>query len=663
MDTFKDDSNKKFLTSQSKNILINNNGEDLEIDAQTMDYILNYIDNMFSLKNFSYFKTEKHILEYYYEKEKECLEHIDDNFKEKKDLYFFFRNFTTNIINEKYENNKDIFKIKEKINLNIEKIIEIFKRNENLSMNRLNEIYLNIFKTKKIPIFLEKKITEEIQSNQFIKQLNIDDAKAETINANIDLIKEKKHENIEDSFIDCYKSILNKKREPFESGDKTILFNILLYSNLQDIYRNEKIKRIFIDNYNAIEKCLRYIDKDFENILKNKKSQEFIHDKLIECFIKYKINDSHIYIISSFFYLIMNIMKDTNDIKNKNSDNTNLKNPLFSRILRNLLYNFNIYCNSNIYTLEKYKNLFYYFNKFIISNEQGEKINKRYNMQDFENKIKNSSFNNYEEFNKLIKNIIKIKSNRYKDINIELIPLTRNRHTNTITILISGFLSEKEDITTWKNFINYDRNNSNYYLFRWPSSDISTLIGGITSSKSSTLLEAANKLIINSSDLFLNCKKIAKYCGKILSLFLVCNDEFNNCQINLAGFSLGCQILKYCIKELEKVKGHRDMINNVLFLGGATIIHEFKKNAWSKIFKNNVCGRIINCYSKKDDVLRYLFRICVGKNPIGLFKINLKDEKREYDIIEDFNLSFLQIGHLDYRDKFDIILKIIKYSN
>ena len=162
---------------------------------------------------------------------------------------------------------------------------------------------------------------------------------------------------------------------------------------------------------------------------------------------------------------------------------------------------------------------------------------------------------------------------------------------------------------------------------------------------------------------FLKYKKNAKYCGKILSLFLACNEEFNNCQINLAGFSLGCQVLKYCIKELEKIKGHRNMINNVLFFGGATVMQQFKKNTWRKIFKNNVCGRIINCYSKHDAILSYLFRICVGKNPIGLHKINLADEKREYDIIEDYDFSYLKLGHLDYRNKFDIILKTIKYSN
>ena len=174
MEEFKEDSNENYITPESDNILINNDGEILEIESQTMDYIFNYIDNIFCLKNFSYFKTEKHILEYYYDKEKECLEHIDDNFKEKKNLYLFFKKYTTNIIEEKYENNQDISEFKTKIFLGIEKIIEKYEKNENLNKNKLDEIYLQIFKTKKIPKFIEKKIDEEIQSVQLIKQLNED---------------------------------------------------------------------------------------------------------------------------------------------------------------------------------------------------------------------------------------------------------------------------------------------------------------------------------------------------------------------------------------------------------------------------------------------------------------------------------------------------------
>ena len=85
------------------------------------------------------------------------------------------------------------------------------------------------------------------------------------------------------------------------------------------------------------------------------------------------------------------------------------------------------------------------------------------------------------------------------------------------------------------------------------------------------------QFIFNGAKLFMECKRKAKYAGKILALFLASNEEFNNCQINLAGFSLGSQVLKYCIKELDEIKGHRIMINNIVFLAGATVMKEDKK--------------------------------------------------------------------------------------
>ena len=166
---------------------------------------------------------------------------------------------------------------------------------------------------------------------------------------------------------------------------------------------------------------------------------------------------------------------------------------------------------------------------------------------------------------------------------------------------------------------------------------------------------------LNSADLFLKSRKKAKYSGKILALFLACNEEFSNCQINLVGYSLGCQVIKYCLKKLEFIKGHRDMINNVLFMGGATSIKEIKSNIWKNIFHKNVRGRIINCYSKYDSVLKYLFRICVGKNPIGLQKIDLKIGNNNF--IENYDFTDWKLGHLEYRDKFSEILKRINYFN
>ena len=72
-----------------------------------------------------------------------------------------------------------------------------------------------------------------------------------------------------------------------------------------------------------------------------------------------------------------------------------------------------------------------------------------------------------------------------------------------------------------------------------------------------------------------NVKK-AKYAVKILAWF----EEFNNFIINISGFSLWGQVIKYCIKELDKIrsiKGHTIKINNALFLAAAADMRKDKK--------------------------------------------------------------------------------------
>ena len=96
-------------------------------------------------------------------------------------------------------------------------------------------------------------------------------------------------------------------------------------------------------------------------------------------------------------------------------------------------------------------------------------------------------------------------------------------------------------------------------------------------------------------------------------------------------------------------------------MGGATVIEE--PDNWRDIFRDNVGGRIINCYSKYDDVLSYLFTICMKKIPIGINMLNIKDENNEFLKTDNYDFSDIKLGHLQYRKKFEIILERIKFFN
>ena len=644
-------------------IIVYHNGKRLEIETDTLNQILYYIDNIkFELKDFSKFHTEKDILEYYYNKEKESIGYMDINFQKEKDFQEFFKNFTQEIIIEKYRNNQQIVKIKVNIESGLAKIVEEFKKNEKLELNNLPQKYYDVFKTNKIPNFINNQLIEDIQSIQLIKKLN-------QISYNQKLFKDSKNEIL----LNHFTKLLNGEEKPFEIGDRKNLFNIFLYSNLKDIYKNNKIKEIISGNYYEISKCfLNFWENisEFESEINNRKGIGYIDDKLLETFSKYELNDSHLYSLASYFYLIMVVIKDT-DINNKTgiyyqNKNVNVNNPLMNKMLNNVLNCFCIYCPSEKYDFNEYINFINFFNNYIIVNGVGEKENKYYDFTYITTKIRQTNSSKINNDFDILKQKICLKDNfeiipkllipifrneEFKNSLIKLIPLTKNRHSNTITILISGFLSQKGDINSWKNFFNYDRNNSNYYLFRWPSSDISTLIF-------KSLI-----FIFNAASLFIHCKNKAKFAGKMLACFLASNEEFNNCQINLVGFSLGCQVTKYCIKELAEIPGQRIMINNVLFLGGATVMREDKKSIWRNKFKKVVGGRVINCFSTYDWVLENLFKLCVRKNPIGLNKMNLKDENGEYDVVEDYDFSDLKLGHTEYRSQFEKILSRINFLN
>ena len=642
------------INSQNDTYTFESKGELITIDTSIINLILNDINNNFFLEDFSLFE-ENELLDFFYDREKLSLEFIDANFKEKENQKQFLHNYVSEIIEEKYKYNKSIDNLRIQIEKKFDEIIEDIQNCKDINHYDLSEKYIKKLGTKNIPKFLEKNIQKVFEILKLVNEVNEKDE----VNSK-DIKNEKPKIEIDyDCFIVYYFQFLNKERIPFDMEKKETIFKLLLYSNLKDIYKNPKIKRIFVDNYLNISECLNYFEgiSEFEKVINEKENElNLIDIKSENIFNNYKISDNHLHTIASFFYLIINIMKDTeiNNINNglqKQKDN-NLNKPFMIKILKNILKCFAKYCSNFGYTTETYKSLLNYFNNYLNEKEISVKANDYYGPEDIEKKIRNTQ--NYKYISEYESLIGKIKIgelfstllNGLKDF-FKLIPLKKDRNSQSITILISGFLSQMDDFDSWKLFYNFDKDNSNYYLFKWPSSN------------SISLAIRVYIDILNSAASFISCYKKAEYAGRVLALFLLSNEDFYDCQINLVGFSLGCQVIKNCLDELDEFKNNKFMINNVLLMGGATVIEESEKNKWRDIFKENVAGRIINCYSKCDNVLSILFKSCIFNTPIGIQTLDIKSEDEEYPIVEDYDFSDIELGHLDYRNKFDIILKRI----
>ena len=229
-------------------------------------------------------------------------------------------------------------------------------------------------------------------------------------------------------------------------------------------------------------------------------------------------------------------------------------------------------------------------------------------------------------FNKKIPNSIKTEAGKelYYNINeLKLIPIIKGDINSTqITIVIDGPLStdiklssDAKELSHKDIFCSFFTNNiftnSDFYLYDWQA--------------------------INYKEIS-RIKKISKFYGKLLAYILVSREIFKFQTINLVGYSMGCNVIKYCLIEMNKINKNincDEIINNVIFICGSINI---KTDKYPDIFER-IAGKIINIFSKVDnDLIQY------NKNSIGLKELLFSDK---YQII-NVDLSKKSIKQNEY---------------
>ena len=134
---------------------ININKTDIEIGTDSILIVLdNTINKYFTLENFSYFKNEKEVLEYFHRGEDKCLVWINTNFQKQDSLKKFYKTLIYESIKEKYLSIKEIKNIRNDIQSKLEKITKEIKKSQIIDINDLLKIYNKNFNTDKIPKFL-----------------------------------------------------------------------------------------------------------------------------------------------------------------------------------------------------------------------------------------------------------------------------------------------------------------------------------------------------------------------------------------------------------------------------------------------------------------------------------------------------------------------------
>ena len=319
--------------------------------------------------------------------------------------------------------------------------------------------------------------------------------------------------------------------------------------------------------------------------------------------------------------------------------------------------------------------------QILINNKKNKKLAKL--SQEFLKELRVKKYNRILEFILSINQAFKDKNVRQ----INLSPLNPKVTSNHCYIFISGFLSEASDhYEEWENMVLKISSNNTIYFYNWPGDCLSNVAGetlmhlglsvlikiaqGQNKEKDQDCTNKNNININNNSNKdiptplgkfdpgksFIDSSNKASLSGKILAHILASKLFFKNQSITLVGFSLGTHVAKHCIKQMYELhyKEHipcNDIIKNVVLIAGATSIFG-KEDKYNIIFNKMINGKLINCYSKEDQVLNVLYTGCMKKKPIGNSELKIEG----YDNLKNINFTPLHLGHTDYRAKMDLVM-------
>jgi len=630
------DYNQGYYEINSSFVLKKNNSKSIDLK----------INELFSNQNMTQLQSQEpeQIMEFFYEKEKECTFHIEDYFNEDQNLL----NFLSEKLLYIFYHNPYI----------CEKTQEIYFRLDEIDIHKISsedsfyKELKKVFNNHVLPFFLIQPYLDKLN----FLLLNTENS----LKISTDQMK-----NYSDFKLlnEIYNDIKFKKEKPFENISCKFeiyhLFIIINYEQVKKPYFKNILFNFLIPNLKKVEdmNCdLYYGFSNLDDIIKEKQNYESEIYKYIKKEKSVLIN----IMVSLYIRLIYEFEYDSND-SNKYGNIGNV-------YINVLLKNFIIYLDENFGSILEEKkekeNLFNLLKElykldigYLIKNDK------------YLDKIKNYSFKEIDEI--LMNNELRKKD--YKNIKDELSTHQHKREnfvktfwkkgwkllgyddtdeiskyithlslkqlyiikSNTITILIDGFRTQfKEPFKQWEKLINELKSDTIFYFYKWPSGNFG----------------------YNMINHFCNSKERAKFSGKLLAHILESNQFFKGYQINLIGFSLGNQVIKYCLYELNRIKS-KFVFKNVILIAAAI---QMKEEATMKdIIENMIADRFINCYSKQDYILNTLYIPATGQNdPVGLNELKIKDDNND-NLVKNYEF---QSGHLDYNYE-EVVKKIFEKYN
>jgi len=111
-------------------------------------------------------------------------------------------------------------------------------------------------------------------------------------------------------------------------------------------------------------------------------------------------------------------------------------------------------------------------------------------------------------------------------------------------------------------------------------------------------------------------------------------------------------VVMTCIQELHKYKDY-GRLQDVLLMGGAMNLNDINPDSLKII-----AGRLINCYTRSDLILKYALKMAdLFNEPIGINEISFEGIE-----VENYNISELIKGHSMYMKELTKILRHVEFN-
>ena len=200
-------------------------------------------------------------------------------------------------------------------------------------------------------------------------------------------------------------------------------------------------------------------------------------------------------------------------------------------------------------------------------------------------------------------------------------------------ICISGFLTEDVEKTeSWKAVLSHYK-HAEVFSLQWNSLTVENFFkeGHFKNKKGGGGLMQKLMFIKTGRKQFKYALEQTRVAGTMLALFLLRSEALTGDRvISLIGHSLGTVIILHTLTILhyfyeQGIARAGRIIHDVMLLGGAAVLNPTGK-VQEELNMSNTCamanGKLCNCYSKKDFVLKYMFMSVLSDyKPIGLIPI------------------------------------------